>query len=211
MAGLAIGLLGGCSGTFTRADGVGGAGEGVEILETVMMRADYRVFESAVELDEKADTIVRGIVRSSKVEYVVPEFVVSDDDDPMRNPQAGLSEKELRELRELDDGFVATMHSVEITDVIQGDHEVGDIVTVPQLGGIYKKTNYLTEGLDQMSVGQEYLLFARQIDNGRLSLLNLDQTIYTVDEGGRLEPAAEDPEGFIVTGSFESAAKLFQE
>lgn len=178
-------------------------------VQRVQMTADWPVYETAAALAERADTIVRGVVRSSRTEMIVHEYVEIDDDDPMRNPQAGLSEEEMEEVRNLRDGYVATIHTVEITGVIQGAVKVGATVTIEQMGGVHGQEEHVVPDLEQMSVGQEYLLFTRQVAEGELSLVNLSQTIYTISSTGGLAPLSERPVGFIVDGTLATAEELF--
>ena len=54
--------------------------------------ADYRHFGTAEELVAEAELIIHGIVESTRVEEV-SRFGATEGD-PVRNPQAGLAEKQ---------------------------------------------------------------------------------------------------------------------
>lgn len=119
LATLALGALTGCAYAESGPAEHPGGGSPVSVSVGVPL-ADWPVFATPEELAERADTIVTGVVRSSSTEMISFAFEEVDSDDPMINPQAGLSEAELRELREADHGYVATVHTIEITGVLQG-------------------------------------------------------------------------------------------
>lgn len=178
---------------------------------TATIHADFPVYESAEELSEAADTVVRGIVRSSVTDFVPLVPTDSDDDDPMSNPQAGLSEAEKAAFLAEGHGYVATMHTIEVTEVLKGSVAVGDTVTVEQLGGLQDGVRYVTEGLEQLAPGHEYVLVGSAQTGDQLSLVNLDQSIYSVDERGALSPTTEDPDGYVLEGSLSEAEQVFSE
>ena len=176
---------------------------------TATMHADYPVYESEREVSEAADTVVRGIVKSSVSDFVplVPDM---EGDDPLSNPQAGLSKREKAALLAKGHGYVATTHTVEITEVIRGDVAVGDTVTVSQLGGLQDGTQYVVDGVEQMSVGGDYVLVTTDGPGDTLSLINLDQGIYTVGPDDALTTLAEDPSGYVAS-SLAEAEEAFAE
>lgn len=208
LAVLALSALTGC--TYTEswpAEHAGGGGPvGASVGKSL---ADWPVFSTPEELAERADTIITGVVRSSSTRLISFESEEVNSVDPMINPQAGLSEAELQEVHETGDGHVATVHTIEITGVLQGDVAVGDVVTVEQLGGDYDGADYVDQGGEQMQVGQEYLLFTRQRSDDQLNLVNPSQTIYAVSDSGALSLVADRPAGYIVEGTLATAEKLF--
>lgn len=200
---LALGALAACG---TAADDAPGGGP--RATETVVMMADYLVYLTARELDEAADTVVRGIVRSSEtgLERLVPDM---SSDDPQINPLAGLSEEEIDAHLARSDAYVATTHSLEVTEVLQGDVEVGGTVTVQQIGGTHDGVSYVVPGIEQLSVGQEYLLVTTAREGGRLELVSPGQSVYTVGADGTLAPLATNPGGYILPGTLAEARKVF--
>ncbi|QIK84556.1 hypothetical protein [Sanguibacter sp. HDW7] len=183
-------------------------GGGARATETVVMAADYPVYLTARELDEVADTVVRGIVRSSETGF---ERLVLDtsSDDPQLNPLAGLSEDEIDAYLARNDGYVATTHSLEVTEVLQGDVGVGDTVTVQQIGGTHDGVSYVVLGIEQLSVGREYLLVTTAREGGRLELVSSGQSVFTVGADGALAPLATNPGGYVLRGTLAEAREVF--
>lgn len=175
---------------------------------TVTMMVDHVVYPTADELSDAADTVVRGVVRASEAEYV-PLVPDTSSDDPQLNPQAGQSDDEIDAHLARRHGYVATAHSLEVTEVLRGEVEVGATVTVPQTGGTLGGVTFVVPGVAQMSVGDEYLLVTTAGTGGRLALVSPEQSIFTVGADGVLAPLAANPVGYVLRGTLAEAREVF--
>lgn len=185
----------------------GTAPDDARVTETVTMMVDHVVYMTAGELSDAADTVVRGVVRASEAEHVrlVPD---TSGDDPQVNPQAGLSDDEIAAHLARPDGYVATVHSLEVTEVLRGEVEVGATVTVRQTGGTLGGVTFAVPGAEQMSVGHEYLLVTTAGTGGRLELVSPEQSVFTVGADGVLAPLATNPGGYVLRGTLADAREV---
>jgi hypothetical protein len=156
--------------------------------DDVEYHANYPVYRSSAELIDAADLIVRGTPINSRVEKMYPD--VSTDSDPMRNPQAGLSDEEVRQARE-SQAVVVTVTTVKVAEAIKGAAAVGDVVQVSQLGGVLDGVRYADSGTTLLPTNARasYVLFLAAYGAGKPhDLLNPGQAMYLVGDGGALKP-----------------------
>jgi uncharacterized lipoprotein YbaY len=156
--------------------------------EPVVYHALYPSYSDSAELLEKADLVIRGVPISSRVEEMFMD--VSEGDDPMTNPQAGLSPAEVEQVRK-DSAMVVTVFTVRVDEVVKGRASVGSTVEISQLGGTFGGVRYKADATTMLSPdGTDYVLFLADHGSGKpFDLLNPDQAMYTVAANGTLTRA----------------------
>jgi hypothetical protein len=171
---LSLAAVGGC------ANGPAGGKETVH-----QISADYPVYDSSADILETADLVIRGAVVSSRVEKLYPELSTSTD--PVTNPQAGLSDEEVRTWRE-DSAVVVTVATVRVAEVIKGAAAPGDLVEVSQLGGLLDGVRHTEEHTRILPAGggDFVLLLAAHGKDRPYDLLNPEQAMYEVRSAGSL-------------------------
>ena len=176
LAALATGVLSGCAATPAAED--------------VVYHANYPAYGSSTELIKKADLVIRGTAVSSRPDEMFPD--IPADQDPLTNPQAGLTDEEIKAFR-AENGVVTTVATVRVDEVLKGDVAVGDLVEVSQLGGVKDGVKYRDETTTLLEADAKsgYVLFLSTYGAGKpSSLLNPQQAVYTVSAGGTLRPVA---------------------
>lgn len=145
---------------------------------TVVMKADYPVYEGVADAGADSDVVVKGTYTDSRVTLLRPEQDGSTD--PHANPQAGAADVDID-----DDAMavVVTVSEVRVDEVVKGDVAVGDVIEVSQLGGTYDGTTYQEEGTTLLSDvdGDVVLLLAKTSKEG-YDPINPDQGVL-VDTG----------------------------
>jgi hypothetical protein len=171
-AALAAALLAGCTSSAPRE-------------EIQNFDALYKSYATAEDLVSEANLVVRGIAVESRVEEMFPEATATGN--PETNPQAGLSEEELKEWRE-SQGMVVTISTVQVKEVLKGNVSAGSMVEVTQLGGTLDGVRHVEQDTTMLSrTSGEYLLFLGSNGIGKPhSLLNPEQAMYTVKADGSL-------------------------
>lgn len=167
--------------------------------------ADYPHYPTGAELIGAADLIVRAVAVDSRVEMSYPEL--STDQDPTRNPQAGLPSAEVERHRS-EQGLVVTVTRVRVTEVLKGRSAVGDLVPVSQPGGEFDGTRHTEAGTTMLSTRPplDYVLFLSTYGGHPYHLVNPGQGMSTVVDGERLEPVGDGPgPGFTTLAELRSA------
>jgi hypothetical protein len=166
--------------------------------EVASVHALYPSYSTSTELIKSSDLVVRGTAMSSRVEQMFPEE--SSSDDPVANPQAGLSEAEVAEWRKKS-AVVVTVSSVRVDEVIKGAADVGDTIEVSQLGGEFEGTRYQETETTMLSADStNYVLFLAAHGSGKpFDLLNPEQAMYTVSGDGLLTQAGEGAKPLDIT------------
>ncbi|WP_329366994.1 hypothetical protein [Streptomyces sp. NBC_01483] len=197
-------VLVGCSADGS-ADGKAGDKAGNKAgaaAEVVPYEADYPSYDSVDALVKQSDVIVRGTVVGSQVRELSPEAPTGDD--PVANPQAGLSPEEAAE----SDPVVVTVSTVKVAQVLSGagDVKVGDTVEVSQLGGTLDGVTYQEKQTTALAEDdtQYVLMLADQGDKNPYDLLNPEQALYTVGSDDEVTPVADG--GFDGIGKVDELA-----
>lgn len=151
----------------------------------VEVMADYPAYGSLGEVGQVSDVIVSGTVLKSRSENLYPD--VSDSEDPLANPQAGIPSDELEDFPPV----IITVSTVEVSEVFKGEVRIGDIIEVSQLGGsvdgksVVERDTTLVDSLDDSIV-----LFLAAHPNAPYDLVNPEQGLLILD-GDQLKPVAE--------------------
>lgn len=197
---LAAVVLVGCSADGS-ADGKAGDKAGAAA-EVVPYEADYPSYDSVDALLKQSDVIVRGTVVGSQVRELSPEAPTGDD--PVANPQAGLTPEEAAE----SDPVVVTVSTVKVAQVLSGagDVKVGDTVEVSQLGGTLDGVTFQEKQTTALAEDdtQYVLMLADQGDTNPYDLLNPEQALYTVGSDDEVTPVADG--GFDGIGKVDELA-----
>ncbi|WP_420363260.1 hypothetical protein AABM26_02320 [Curtobacterium aetherium] len=166
---------------------------------TVVMNADYPVYEGVADAGADSDVVVKGTYTDSRVTLLRPEQ--SDSMDPHANPQAGAADVGTE-----DDAMavVVTVSEVRVEEVVKGDVAVGDVIEVSQLGGTYDGTTYQEEGTTLLPDvdGDVVLLLAKTSKTG-YDPINPDQGVL-VDTGVSLH----DTTGQVVFNDVNTVDEL---
>lgn len=149
---------------------------------------DYRHFGTAEELIAEAELIIHGIVESTRVEKVSGFGATAGD--PVRNPQAGLAEKQWSDVQ----GFVVTVAVVRVNETIKGDVAPGDLVDVVQMGGLHDGVLHREHGTTMLSADEThgYVLFLTNYGGSSYQLPNPQQAMFTVSADNALTPVGDD-------------------
>ncbi|MDY5584241.1 MAG: hypothetical protein SPG61_00420 [Arcanobacterium sp.] len=169
---------------------------------TVMIDAEYASYQSTQQLVDDSDLIITGEVLSTTSELQYPE--ISDDPDPQRNPQAGvtLSEKDLEEL-----AIPILVTKIRVTEVISGAVSAGEIIEVSQVGGIKDGVNYVEPDTVPLSdlEGENVVLALKAHEDAPYDLVSDKYAIMLLNEQGKIS-AAKSESGEI--SSIPLASKL---
>lgn len=169
---------------------------------TVMIDAEYASYQSTQQLVDDSDLIITGEVLSTTSELQYPE--ISDDPDPQRNPQAGvtLSEKNLEEL-----AIPILVTKIRVTEVISGAVSAGEIIEVSQVGGIKDGINYVEPDTVPLSdlKGETVVLALKAHEDAPYDLVSDKYAIMLLNEQGEIS-AAKSESGEI--SSIPLASKL---
>lgn len=180
-----------CSGGSTTATPQSSGQETIQ--ETVHMNADYPSYGSPLAAAAKSDLVVVGVPVKSWDDMIYPDRV--DSDDPIKNPQAGLSEKEINEFI-ADSGVPITVTEFEVTEVVSGEANVGDRILVDQLGGASGGVTYDEENTTNMrnfsastlrSDKTRIMLSLGENHSGRRELVNPEEGFNFVSTTGEID------------------------
>lgn len=174
--------------------------------ETVVLSADYPVFDSIESASDEADLIVKGEYIDSAVELLYP--TIETEGDPESNPQQGIASEEV-DLEEM--AIVTTVSQLRITEVLKGDVNVGDIIEVSQVGGEYDDVTYDEESTTLLSEVDvpEVALFLNQTSDTTFDLINPAQGIFTV-EGNTVE-ASSNEESFSDIATIDELREVIED
>jgi len=87
-----------------------------------------------------------------------------------------------------DNDMAYTVYEIKLEKMYKGDVQE-DTVYLRCMGGIWGDTEYILEDAPEILIGEKYLFLAATFENAYPTLLNLDQSIYHLDEAdtGTLE------------------------
>ncbi|MER7568584.1 hypothetical protein ABTZ93_37370 [Streptomyces sp. NPDC097941] len=174
----------------------------VAAADVVPYEADYPSYDSVDALVKQSDVVITGTVIGTQVRELSPEAPTNDD--PVANPQAGLSPEEAAQ----SDPVVVTVSSIKVSQVLSGagDVKAGDTIEVSQLGGTLDGVTYKEQETTALAGDStEYvLMLADQGDKNPFDLLNPQQALYTVGSGDEVTPVAEG--GFDDIGTVDELA-----
>lgn len=177
--------------------------------EPVTYKADYPSYDSSDELLSNADLVIKARVDESGSGTLLPQ--VSDGTDEATNPQAGLSDADVKQWQQ-ESGVVVTISSVIVTEVIKGDVKVGDNLKVSQLGGTVNGVVYQEEHTAMLQAGnRNYVLALKQHGDDPADLLNPAQAMYDVGSGDTLTSSVTDDDGVVAPLQGQSVAEVTKE
>lgn len=144
----------------------------ISLTSTPMLQGDYPYYPDVQSITDSADVIIVGEVVTS-----------GDVQDLMVDRTPGKEDKE---------PIKYTLSTVEVTEVISGDVQVGDILTVKQIGD-YKNLPEATlkETDGYLKAGQTELMFLASYENSPYSAVNPAQGTIEVLDGGELYSASK--------------------
>lgn len=148
-----------------------------DILETVVISADYPKYDTLDSLVDKADTIVKGRI----VNYTYSDLTITqeiDSDNEYLNPGG-----------EFDNSTIPyTVYMVEIEKAYKGDYAMNDVIEVKQLGGILGNTEYVLEDGAEAKFKEDhnYVFFLETYPDSPASLLNPLQASYEYDDNDNI-------------------------
>jgi len=152
--------------------------DNLEEINEVVISIDGALHESVEDLAEEASHIIRGEVLEQRAEWLnlaIPREVIErmlvDD---------YLTEDEMEAATLAREPELVTISRIQVLEVFQGDHQVGDIIEVMQLGGEYGNDRWIVENAIELEVGLESILFLNEweIIDQPFSLINYAQGAY---------------------------------
>lgn len=155
--------------------------------EEVEFAADYLEYESLSEASASSSIVVIGTPLSSESKLLYP--TISDSKDPLLNPQAGLSESEMKEFME-QAGVPITVTKFRIDEVIGGDAKPGEIIEVQQDGGKIETVSYRegsTTLLSEIDINEQKILLNLKALPDKFTPINPTQGVVAV-QGEKLVP-----------------------
>ncbi|MDR1432047.1 MAG: hypothetical protein LBI99_07990 [Propionibacteriaceae bacterium] len=99
--------------------------------KTIVSHGDFIEYLSLEKSVEAADAVIFGTWVDSREELLFP--IMDDEQDPAKNPQAGV---ELTEEELLDSANPVTISTIKITKVLKGKLAAGGTIDVRQFGGV---------------------------------------------------------------------------
>lgn len=132
------------------------------------IQLDYKEYDSAQELVDKADCIFTGTVKKVTYENIDSRTGTSPD------PSTGLDETIQPFL------MPYTIFEIEVSEVYKGKKEEKTIY-IKQVGGIFDSMVYELEGASDIREGNKYLFAVETYENSYPSLLNPDQAVFNLD------------------------------
>ena len=138
-------------------------------LQRMEIHLDVLLIRDLETFVEQSTDIIRGVALDSRTELV--NFVISEEDRREGMIRQGLSEEEIEYLlftseyaitfidEDIPRYYIMTTYRIEITEVFQGDHSVGDIIEVWRAGGAYADTYWFIRDAVQLELDSEFVLF----------------------------------------------------
>jgi len=148
---------------------------------------DYLGYPTVAALIADSSLIFVGNVMNSESTIFMPIRMTPDDpyyDDPIRNPQYGLSDEELDEFfSNPANGVRGRITSIAATEILRGTAAVGDIIQINETGNTV------------FDIGLPYLLFARECGEAYCILGGFAGIFYPIapDEFAALYPRPAGP------------------
>lgn len=155
---------------------------------TVQIQADYVAYGTTEALAGDATLIVEGTAVATEPTVLTPRF---KGDTPRENPLVGLSDEEMERAIEETEAVPATAITMRADVVYRGSVEPGEEFVVVQTGGVVDGVTYDVDGEADLSVGDEYLLFATDGFDGTYAILGGSAGAYVAD--------ATNAERFVAT------------
>lgn len=148
----------------------------------ITVSAEYPSYASLADAQEASDAIVVARVLDSHVELLEPRQVKSS-----RGGVRGVATS-------IDSGarVVATMYTVEVSTVINGDTvRGGDTMTVSQIGGTYKGVTYIDpQGVALSELGESLVLLLEDTGEGMYTPIHPDIGVFE-QRAGLLIPVTD--------------------
>jgi hypothetical protein len=146
-------------------------------MQKVIISADYPVYENLENLNDKADTIIKGKI----IDFTYSQLNIyqkPQSDDEYLNPGG-----------EIDNSLMPyTIFTVEIKQTYKGNINKVDIIKIKQPGGIIGNTEYVNEDNAKLKKGNNYVFFLETYPNSPASLLNPIQASYEYDDYDNIIP-----------------------
>jgi hypothetical protein len=141
-----------------------------DVLETHHTQAFYPVYESLGEIVNDSMLVVRGTAdKMQPSRRVIPD---------------GLPLDKLPLHKATSIGFLVTDMTVKVEHVMVGAADLaGSTIVVTHMGGTEGKRRDVAENEPLSRTGEEYLLFLRQMDNGRYAIVGGPQGRYPIRNG----------------------------
>lgn len=137
-----------------------------------MLQGDYPYYSDVQSITDAADVIIVGeVIESGNVQ------------DLMVDQTPGRENKE---------PITYTLSTVRVTEVISGNVQVGDIITVKQIGDHQNFPEATLNEIDgYLKDGQEALMFLAEYENSPYSAVNQAQGLVEVMDNGELYSASK--------------------
>lgn len=144
----------------------------VSIFSKPMLQGDYPYYPDVQSMTDAADVIIVGeVMESGKIQNLVTDQTPGKEDK---------------------EAIQYTLSTVKITEVISGNVQVGDIITVKQIGDHEKFPESTLHEIDgYLKSGQEQLMFLAAYENSPYSAVNPGQGTVEVLDGGELYSASK--------------------
>lgn len=136
--------------------------------EPIVMYAAYPYYSSAQEAVDAAGLVFSGTVQS----WAHENLVISDEGTP----------------------YPYTVYQVTADTIYKGEWEE-ESVPIKIMGGELDGTRYVLDGAPELQVGEKYLFAVSVYPNSYPSLINLDQSVFSMDPA--VEPVDMAGEGNV--------------
>jgi len=170
-------------------------------IQETFISFDVVIYEDIEEMTDMATHIIRGEVLDQRTEWL--DLNLSREEREQYLAELGLDDEEM-EAKIYDvrsDGTadeleleLVTISRVRVLEVFQGDHNIGDVIEIMQIGGEYGYDRWTVEGAVEMETESELVLFLVSWEFAELpyALISHMQGVYYVpDELGDEESLAE--------------------
>ena len=152
---------------------------------TAMMNVDYPYYETVADLAAKADLVVTVQIGGSRNDISRP--LQSEETNPTRNPQAGVSPSGSPE----ETGIPITVYKAIVNAVHRGRVAAGDTIEIGLAGGTFGGTVYESNEA-RLNSGGTYLLFLTSLPGHPASVLGGDQGAFVPNSAGGFTSIAGD-------------------
>ena len=149
-----------------------------EVPEERVISIDTNLHESAEDMAEAATHVIRGEIIEQRSEWV--RLTVSQEVIQRLLTGEELTEAEMENIALGRDLELVTVSYVQVLEVFQGNHVVGDVIEVMQLGGEYGDDRWIVEDTLALDAGFDLVLFlvSWEMIEQPYSLVNHMQGVY---------------------------------
>lgn len=139
----------------------------VNIAPKPMFHGDYPYYPDVKSVTEASDVIIVGeVVEAKNVQYLMVDKTLNKTDKE-KTPY--------------------TLSTIKVIEVLKGNVEIGDIITIKQLGDYKSKPEETLNKMDgYLSINTKHLMFLRQYDTSPYSSVNPAQGIVEIRDGQML-------------------------